>query len=67
MEKSMKKSNLYYLISICFYIVAVIKFFDSGFSSGAVWFCLGSAFLCFGADGQNKDDKSDGDDSSNEK
>ena len=48
---------LYYIASILFYIVAIIKFFDSGTSSGVVWLCLGSAFLCFGASAQSKKEK----------
>ena len=60
---------LYYSAALLFYIVAAIQFFDSGFSSGVVWVCLGSAFLCFGSAAQtrNKNKKFDDEDNSNEK
>ena len=38
----------YYIASVLFYIVAIINFSDTGFSSGVIWLCLGSAFLCLG-------------------
>ena len=46
---SKKTIHLYYLASVLFYIVAITKFFSTGFSSGVVWLCLGSAFLCIGS------------------
>lgn len=58
---------LYYLASLLFYITAIIKFFDTGFSSGVVWLCLGSAFLCFGASAQSKNKKSDDKETSDKK
>lgn len=48
---------LCYLASILFYIIAAAKFFNTGFSSGVIWLCLGSAFLCFGSTNQNKSKK----------
>ncbi len=42
-------SILYFLASAALYAVAIIKMFTVDFSSGVVWFCLGSAFLCLGA------------------
>lgn len=44
-----KTKALYYLAAASFYIVAIIKFVADGSSSGVVWLCLGSAFLCFGS------------------
>lgn len=56
--------TLYYLASLLFYIVAIIKFFNTGFSSGVIWLCLGSAFLCFGGSAQSKNKRSDDKDTS---
>ncbi len=42
-------SILYFLASAALYAVAIIKMFTVDFSSGVVWVCLGSAFLCLGA------------------
>lgn len=56
--------TLYYLASLLFYIVAIIKFFNTDFSSGVIWLCLGSAFLCFGGSTQSKHKKSDDKDAS---
>ena len=58
---------LYYFVSVCFYIVAIIKFMDSGVSSGVVWLCLGSAFLCLGSANLNKNRKSDNNDDNEKK
>ena len=52
-----KIAVLFDIASLIFYIVAIIRFFDSGFSSGVVWLCLGSAFLCLGATHQSKKKK----------
>lgn len=52
-------SNLYYVASVLFYIAAIIKFFNNGVSSGVVWLCLGSAFLCFGSSTRNKNKNAD--------
>ena len=59
--------TLYYLASVLFYIVAITKFINSGFSSGVIWLCLGSACLCFGASAQSKNKRSDDEDTSNKK
>lgn len=63
----MKKTtvSLYYLVSLLFYIVAIINFFDTDFSSGIIWLYLGSAFLCFGGSAQSKNKKSDDKDTCN--
>lgn len=45
---------LYCLASMLFYIIAITKFLNSGFSSGVIWLCLGSVCLCFGANAQSK-------------
>ena len=59
--------TLYYIVSLLFYITAIIKFFNTGFSSGVVWLCLGSAFLCLGGSAQSKNKKPDDKDTPNEK
>ena len=61
------KVSLYYLASVLFYLAAIIKFFNTDSSSGVVWLCLGSAFLCFGGSAQSKNKKPDDKDSPNEK
>ena len=48
-------SNLNYLGSVCFYIVAIISFINKNNSMGAVYLCLGSTFLCLGSSYSNKD------------
>lgn len=58
---------LYYLASVLFYIMAITKFFNSGFSSGVIWLCLGSACLCFGASAQSKNNRSDNEDTYSKK
>lgn len=59
--------TLYYLASVLFYIVAISKFFNTGSSSGVVWLCLGSAFLCFGSNAQSKNKRSNDEDIFNKK
>lgn len=59
--------TLYYLASVLFNVVAITKFFNSGFLSGVIWLCLGSACLCFGASAQSKNKRSDDEDTSNKK
>ncbi len=44
-----KTSILYFLASAALYAAAIIKMITVDFSSGVIWFCLGSAFLCLGA------------------
>ena len=54
---SMKKVLLisWFLNAILFYLSAIIRFTGDGNKSlGALWICLGSACLCFGAS-QKKD------------
>ncbi len=48
---------LYFLASAALYAVAIIKMFTVDFSSGVIWFCLGSAFLCLGAAMLNQNKK----------
>lgn len=55
--KNKTTSTLYYWVSVLFYVNAVIKFSSSGFSSGVIWLCLGSAFLCIGANNYSKTNK----------
>ena len=62
--KKMRNKSLYYLTCVLFYIVAIINFFNSDTTTGVVWLCLGSAFLCLGASQSNKKDKQQGDDDS---
>lgn len=57
----------YYIASVLFYIVAIINFSDTGFSSGVIWLCLGSAFLCLGGSAQSKNKRSDDKDTPNKK
>lgn len=45
---------IYFLVSLIFYILCVIKFFSSGPSGGLLWLFLGSAFLYFGTNEKNK-------------
>lgn len=52
--KMKSATTLYYVASVCFYILAITKFLQSGFSSGVIWFCLGSAFFCFAVAKQKK-------------
>ena len=59
--------TLYYIVSLLFYITAIIKFFNTGFSSGVVWFCLGSAFLCIGESVKRKNKNSDEEDNFDKK
>ena len=55
----------YYLVSVLFFIVAITKFFNTGFSSGVIWLCLGSAFFCLGSSAQSKNKRSDDEDDLN--
>ena len=59
--------TLYYIASLLFYIVAIIQFFNTGFSSGVIWLCLGSAFLWFGGSAQSKNKRPDDKDEFNKK
>ncbi len=58
-NKNNKNSNttamLYFLSSICFYIVAAINFVNKDSSTGIIYICLGSTFLCLGTTFINKD------------
>lgn len=49
MNNEKRISILYYIVSVIFYMVAIIRFTDGDSSSGPVWVCLGSAFLCLGS------------------
>lgn len=60
--------TLYHIASLLFYITAIIEFFNTGFSSsGVVWFCLGSTFLCLGSRTQSKNKRSDDEDTFDKK
>lgn len=45
---------LYFIVSLCFYVLAIINFVNKG-GLGVVYLCLGSTFLCLGAVFLNKD------------
>lgn len=45
---------LYFLSSICFYLVAAINFVNKDSSTGVIYICLGSTFLCLGTTFINK-------------
>lgn len=59
--KKMGNKSLYYLTCVLFYIVAIINFFNSDTTTGAVWLCLGSAFLCLGTSSKQKNNENDDD------
>lgn len=50
------------LASALFYMVAIIRLFNTGASAAVVWLCLGSAFLCFASSAVGKIKKSDNED-----
>ncbi len=54
-----KNSTLCYAAAALFFISAILKIATSGFSSGIIWLCLGSAFLCLGAASANKNNPND--------
>lgn len=47
-------SALNYLSSICFYIIAIIKFLNSNNSIGYIYLLLGVIFMCLGTVYYNK-------------
>ena len=60
MKKNDNKTNktvsiLNYFSAVCFYIVSIINFVNKDNSTGVVYLCLGSTFLCLGSVCQNKD------------
>lgn len=59
--ENMGNKSLYYLTCVLFYIVAIINFFNSDTTTGVVWLCLGSAFLCFGTSSKQKNNENDDD------
>ena len=59
--ENMGNKSLYYLTCVLFYIVAIINFFNSDTTTGAVWLCLGSVFLCLGTSSKQKNNKNDDD------
>ena len=59
--KNMDNKSLYYLTCVLFYIVAIINFFNSDTTTGAVWLCLGSVFLCLGTSSKQKNNENDDD------
>lgn len=54
MNKKKIAAILYFIVSLCFYVLAIISFVNKG-DLGVVCLCLGSAFLCLGAVFLNKD------------
>lgn len=55
-------SSLYYLSSVCFFILVMLNFSKSNISLAVVFLCLGATFLCFGSvylkdEGNNEDSK----------
>lgn len=60
--KNMGNQSLYYLTCALFYIIAITNFFNSDTTTGAVWSCLGSTFLCLGISSKSKN-KGNNDDS----
>ena len=59
--ENMGDKSLYYLTCVLFYIVAIINFFNSDTTTGAVWLCLGSTFLCLGTSSKQKNNENDDD------
>lgn len=59
--KKMGNKSLYYLTCVLFYIVAIINFLNSDTTTGAVWLCLGSTFLCLGTSSKQKNNENDDD------
>lgn len=59
--KKMRNKSLYYLTCVLFYIVAIINFFNSDTTTGVVWLCLGSTFLCLGASSKPKENEKNDD------
>lgn len=63
-----QNSTLCYIAAALFYINAILKITGSGgFSSGVIWLCLGSAFLCLGAAAAKKNNSTDKDKDSEQK
>ena len=54
MEEKKKNKNLMLLASALFFIAAILGFADGNTNTAVVWMCLGSAFLCFGAETEKK-------------
>lgn len=59
--ENMGNKSLYYLTCVLFYVVAIINFFNSDTTTGAVWLCLGSVFLCLGTSSKQKNNENDDD------
>ena len=60
MKKNDNKTNktvsiLNYFSAVCFYIVSIINFVNKDNSTGVMYLCLGSTFLCLGSVCLNKD------------
>lgn len=54
------KSTAWFTASTLMYLASALTWLGSDGSSGAVtWFCLGSAYLCFGATEYNKEKQAD--------
>lgn len=50
MKKEKIRSICFYIVSVLFYLAAIISFVEGNDNSmGVVWLCLGSSFLCLGS------------------
>ena len=55
MKKSKNSSLIFYVVSILFYVAAIITFFSGNHNStGIIWLCCGSTFLCLGSSWRKK-------------
>ncbi len=58
MKKQKVSAIIIYAVAALFYLAAIINFVcDNHTSTGVVWICLGSAFLCFGSGYINRTEK----------
>ena len=55
MKKSKNSSLIFYIVSILFYVAAIITFLTGNHNStGTIWLCCGSTFLCLGSSWRKK-------------
>ena len=65
MKKEKLRTTLIFLVSILFYIAAIVsRFVSTDTSLTVIGICLGSTFLCFGAAYKKKNDDNKNDESS---
>ena len=56
MKKSKNSSLIFYIVSILFYVAAIITFLTGNHNStGIIWLCLGSTFLSIGTSRRKKE------------